>query len=184
MEIHNGRNVDAKMGWYVLCTKPCKELVVLRQVLSHNLEAFFPQLHVLAPNSRRPVSKPYFPRYLFVRANLERIGLSTFQYMPYAVGIVCFGGEPAPISDMLVESIQHRIAKRALAGRGPLDGLQSGDRISIGAGVFAGYEALFDRCLSSSERVRVLLQVLGRPAMAVEMSAAYIIRPERVYARA
>lgn len=181
METHNSRSIGAKLGWYVLQTKPCKELVVLRQVLSHNLEAFFPQLQTPAPNARQPISKPYFPRYLFVRANLERIGLSTFQYMPYAVGLVCFGGEPAPLSDMVMEVIQHRLSKRALAVTERLNGLQSGDRISIGAGIFAGYEALFDRHLSSGERVRVLLQGLGRSALAVEMSAAHIKHPKPVY---
>ena len=184
METHDGRDMGVTSRWYVLQTKPCKELVVWRQVLSHNLEAFFPQLPIPAVHSRSPIFKPYFPRYLFVRANLEHVGLSTFQYMPYAIGLVCFGGEPAPITDMLVASIQHRLAELARAGHGPLDGLRPGDRVSIGDGLFAGYEALFDTRLSAGQRVRVLLQVLGRPAIAVEMSAAHIKQPKRIYAHA
>ncbi len=184
METHNGPGIGATTRWYVLHTKPRKELVVWRQVLSHDLEAFFPQLPIPAAHSRHPIFKPYFPRYLFVRADLERVGLSTFKYMPYAIGLLCFGGEPAPVTNMLVASIQHRIAELAVAGRGPLDGLRPGDRVSICDGLFAGYEALFDTRLSGGERVRVLLQVLGRPAFAVEMSAAHIKQPKTVYARA
>jgi transcriptional antiterminator RfaH len=187
METSNRRGAGTATQWYALQTKPRKELVVWRQVLAHNLEAFYPHLPVPAARSRNPILKPYFPRYLFVRADLERVGLSTFQHMPYATGLVCFGGEPAPVADALVQAIQHHVAELAAAGREPLYGLRRGDRVSICDGPLAGYEALFDGGFSGGERVRLLLLVLGQPAVSVKMSAAHIRwakQPKTVYAQA
>jgi transcriptional antiterminator RfaH len=159
--------------WYVLETKPHKEAVVLRQLLHHNLEAFYPQLRAELTRYRKSGLKPYFPRYLFVRADVKQIGLSRFQHIPHALGLVCVGSEPAAVADPLVRAIQHRIQELA-ARRTAGDGLRRGDHVTIRGGPFEGYEALFDVRVSGGERVRVLLQVLGRPSLAVEMSTAYI----------
>ncbi len=59
------------------------------------------------------------------------------------------------------------------------DGLKSGDLVSVHAGPFAGYKAVFDARLAGGERVRVLLELLGGRCNPVELNAAQIERTKR-----
>ncbi|MGQ0605123.1 MAG: transcription termination/antitermination protein NusG [Anaerolineales bacterium] len=178
MDIGNRRSSGASIQWYVMETKPRKETVVWRQLLGHKLEAFYPQLPVGVSRNGGRVFKPYFPRYLFVWADLEQMGLSRFQHIPHARGLVCVGDEPAPVAEPLVRAIQQRV-RDVSAGGAVFGNLRRGDPVCISGGPFDGYEALFDAHLSGGERVRVLLQVLGRPSLAVLMSAAHILRAKQ-----
>jgi len=85
-----------------------------------------------------------------------------FQWVPGAIGIVMFDGVAAPVHDAVVKAIRRRVQEIREAGGLTFDGLQPGDPVRITHGPFAGYEAIFDMRLSGSERVQVLLQMLGR----------------------
>lgn len=169
--------------WYALHSKPRKEEVVWRQVRAHGFEAFYPRVPVPTANPRAGGVRPYFPGYLFVRADLSLAGLSTFQYMPYAIGLVCCGVEPAKVPDEIIRAIQRRVMDLAATGGELFDGLRSGDRVSIHAGPFAGYKAIFDARLSSGERVRLFLEMLSGRSVSLELSAAQIERINRPQTR-
>ncbi len=147
--------------WYALRSKPRKEDVVWRQVQSQGFESYYPRLRVHPVNPRSRKVKAYFPGYLFVRADLDEVGLSIFQWMPHTVGLVSFGGEPAVVPDHLIQAIQRRVDEINAAGGEILNGLKRGDVVWISEGPFRGYEAIFDACLPGSERVRVLIEFLG-----------------------
>ncbi len=148
-------------NWYALRSKPRKEDVVWRQVLSQGFEAYYPRLKVHPVNPRSRKVLPYFPGYLFVNADLETVGTSVFQWMPHTIGLVSFGGEPSIVPDNLVYAVRQRVDEINAAGGETFDGLKSGDLIRISDGPFSGYEAIFDSRLPGSVRVRVLLQLLG-----------------------
>jgi len=160
--------------WYALRSKPCKEAIVWRQAQARGFETFYPRLSVKPKNPRARKIRPYFPGYLFVRADLDVVGLSTFQYMPYTVGLVCFGGEPAHVPGALIHAIRRRVGEIAEAGGELFDGLKPGDPVWIHDGPFTGYEAIFNARLRGIERVRVLLQMLDGRNIKVEMCAALI----------
>ncbi len=148
-------------NWYAVRSKPRKEEVVWRQILSQGVEAYCPRIRVHPVNPRSRKIKPYFPGYLFAFADLEEIGLSFFQWMPHAIGLVSFGGEPSVVPEHLIQAIQKRVDEINAAGGETFDGLKSGDTIWISDGPFKGYEAIFDARLPGNERVRVLLEFLG-----------------------
>lgn len=148
-------------SWYALRSKPRKEDVLWRQVLSHGFEVYYPRLKVQPVNPRSRKIKPYFPGYLFVNADLEGVGLSVFQWMPHSVGLVSFGGEPAVVPDHLIQAIHRRVDEINIAGGELFDGLKPGDPVWIKEGPFQGYEALFDSRLPGNERVKVLIEFLG-----------------------
>ncbi len=160
--------------WYVLRTKPRKEDVVWRQVKSRGLEVFYPRLRVNPVNPRARKIRPYFPGYMFVRADLDAVGLSTFQWLPHAIGLVSFGGEPAAVPDNLIYAIQRKVDAIAAAGGEVFDGLRQGDAVRIQEGPFAGYKAIFDERLPGTERVRVLLSMLSDRQVPVELNAGQI----------
>jgi transcription antitermination factor NusG len=163
--------------WYALRSKPRKEDVVWRQVVNQGYEAFYPRLRVQPVNPRSRKLRPYFPGYLFVKVDLEEAGLSIFQWMPHAIGLVSFGGEPASVPPNLIGEIRKRVSEINAAGGEVFDGLKAGQVVRISEGPFKGYDAIFDARLPGTERVRVLLELLGNQRQVpVELRAGYIER--------
>jgi transcriptional antiterminator RfaH len=162
-------------NWYALRSKSRKEEVVWRQVRNQGFDIFYPRLKVQPVNPRARKMKPYFPGYMFVNVDIEQVGLSAFQWMPHALGIVCFGDEPAIVPENLVYAIKRRVEEISEAGGELFDGLQKGDSVVISDGPCAGYEAIFDARVPGSERVRVLLQLLNsQRQVPLELTAGQI----------
>ncbi len=112
-----------------------------------------------------------------MRIDVDEVGLSVFQWMPHATGLVAFGGEPAAVPENLIFTIQRRLEEINAAGGEVFDGLKQGDVVTISYGPFEGYEAIFDVRLPGSERVRVLLQLLSNQRrVPVELDVSHIRR--------
>jgi len=163
--------------WYALRSKPRKEDVVWRQTINQGYEVFYPRLKVKPVNPRSRKLVPYFPGYLFVKVDIDLIGISTFQWMPYTIGLVTFGDEPAIVPESLIYAIKHRVSEIIAAGGELFDGLNKGDIVYIEDGPFSGYEAIFDARIPGTERVRVLLRFLNdKRQVPVELKAGQIKR--------
>jgi transcription antitermination factor NusG len=160
--------------WYALHSHPNKEELLWQQVLARGFESFYPRIQVQPVNPRSKKIKPYFPGYLFIRADLTASGISVFQWMPFATGLVSFGGEPSVVPDNLIGTIRDRIGEIAKAGGELFVGLKKGDAVVIHSGPFAGYEAIFDLRLPGTERVRVLLKMLNERNLPVDLDASLI----------
>ena len=160
--------------WYVLRSKPRKEEAVWRQLLAHGFQVFYPCLQVQPVNPRARPVKPYFPGYLFVRVELDEGSLSTFRWMPHAIGLVCFGEIPAAVPDTLIGAIRRRLAEIDAAGGELFSCLKPGDPIQIQRGPFAGCEGIFDTRRNGSDRVRVLLKMLGDRFVPIEVCVGQI----------
>jgi transcriptional antiterminator RfaH len=165
--------------WYALRSKPRKEDVLFRQISAQGYEAFYPRIRVQPVNPRSKKVRPYFPGYMFIRVDLDEVGRSTFNWMPHAIGLVSFGGEPASVPDNLIYAVQKRVEEIAEAGGELFDSLKPGDKVRISDGPFAGYEAIFDVRLPGSERVRVLIQMLSDRHVPVELRAGQIRKKKK-----
>jgi transcriptional antiterminator RfaH len=168
------------LNWYALRTKPRKERFVCNQLREHQVEVFFPQLRVQPVNPRASKYKPYFPGYLFIHIETEQVNQSLIQWMPYSVGLVSYGDEPAVIADHLIAAIDKRTTEISKAGGEVFTGLKPGDSIMIDYGPFEGYEGLFDVRLPGTERVRILLKFLNSRRVPVEIPAAYISKKKKI----
>ncbi len=164
--------------WYALRSKPQKEEVVWRQVRERGFEVFYPRMRVNPVNPRSRKFRPYFPGYMFIKVDIETIGMSTFQWLPHTTGLVSFGGEAASVPDNLIFAIMRRVKEISEAGGEVFDDLHKGDVVLIGYGPFEGYEAIFDARLPGTERVRVLLQFLSDRYVPVELEAGHL-QPKR-----
>jgi transcription antitermination factor NusG len=162
------------LKWYALHSHPYKEELLWKQVQAHEIEGFYPRVRVTPVNPRSRKIRPYFPGYLFVRVNLEEVGLSVFNWMPYSTGLVSFGGEPAVVSDALIHAVKQRILQVEQAGGELFANLHQGDSVVIQDGPFDGYEAIFDIRLPGSERVRILLKMLNDRNVPMELRAGQI----------
>lgn len=149
-------------AWYVLQTKPKRENAVFCYLQAHGVEVFYPVLDVQPVNPRASRVRPYFPRYIFVHADLDVVGHSALQWLPNAIGLVEFGGDAAIVPDTVIHSLKKRVEDIQAAGGLALEGLRHGETVRIMQGPLAGCDALFDVRLSGSQRVQVLLEMLGR----------------------
>jgi transcription antitermination factor NusG len=165
--------------WYALRSKPRKEDVLWKQLLAQEIGVFYPRIRVHPVNPRARKLRPYFPGYMFVQVDLDDVGLSTFKWMPHAIGLVSFDGEPATVPDNLIHAIRKRVDEIAEVGGEFYDGLKPGDPVRISSGLFAGYEAIFDSRLPGSERVRVLVQMLSDRSVPVELKAGQVERKKK-----
>ena len=164
------------LQWFVLRSKPNKELALWRELSARGLESFYPQLHVHPVNPRSRKIRPYFPGYLFLHTDIEQVGTSTFQWIPFSSGLVSFDGLPAMVPDNLIQAIRRHVDEINSAGGEQLAGLRRGETVVIQGGPFDGYEAIFDTRLAGTERVRVLLKLLRARQMNLELPAAQIQR--------
>jgi len=165
--------------WYALQSKPNKEDALNDQLLNQGIEVFYPRIRVTPINPRARKIRPYFPGYLFIKADLELIGLSALQWMPFSRGMVIFDQEPASVPDYLIEAIRRRVNQVNETGGEIFYGLNRGDEVFIQDGPFAGYEAIFDVRLPGSERVRVLIKLLSDRQIPVEIHAGLIRQKKR-----
>ena len=156
-----------------------KEALLWEQLSLHQVESFFPYIRIQPVNPRARKVKPYFPGYIFGHLDLALTGLSTFQWMPGAAGIVSFDGMPSPVPDNLIAEIRRRVDEVNAAGGELFYGLKSGDVVTIHDGPFSGYDAIFDARLSGEERVRVFLKLLNKQHFPLELSARQIQRKRR-----
>ena len=162
------------MKWYVLRSKPNKEMALWGELTARGYECFYPKIYARPVDPRSRKIRPYFPGYLFLHGELENIGVSTLQWMPFSTGLVSFGGIPATVPENLVQAIGRQVeAVNAAIGK-PLTGLKRGERVIIEDGLFAGYEAIFDARLPGRERVRVLLKLLYSRQVHVELPESQI----------
>lgn len=146
--------------WYALRSKPKQESLAATLLTGAGIEVFFPQERVHKQHGKPPVSEPLFPGYLFGHLDPERAEIRLASYTPGILYVVGYGGDPYPVPDDLILYVRQRLARRQ--GRLDRDGLRHGDRLVILSGPLRGVEAVFDRHLSATGRVRILVQILKR----------------------
>jgi transcriptional antiterminator RfaH len=166
-------------AWYVLRSKPNKEDFLWGQVLAHQIEVFYPSIRVKAVNPRARKVKPYFPGYLFIRVELDEVSKSFWHWLPGSSGLISFNETPALVPEALVDAIRRKCEAINAAGGEQLASLQHGDPVTIQSGPFAEYEAIFDKCISGNERVRVLLKVLKDGRIPVELPVEQVKRTKQ-----
>lgn len=167
------------ISWYVIRSKPNKEEFLAGQLAAYGIKVFYPRIRVKTINPRARKIKPYFPSYLFVQVDLETVSVSTLHWMPGAVNLVSFDGEPAPVPDVLISAIERQVDHINNSQQNQLQGLKPGDAVVIHEGPFAGYEAIFDGQIPGRERVRVLLTFLQKRHLPIELRGDQIGRAKQ-----
>ncbi|MGB8982361.1 MAG: transcription termination/antitermination NusG family protein [Anaerolineales bacterium] len=157
------------LGWYVVHSKPQKEMWLYNQLNALQIEVYYPRLHVRNERTCSCKPRPYFPGYLFVNIDLAVTGASALQWIPGSLGLIGFGGEPACVPDGLLQRIRHRVDEINSAGDKLRESLRPGDEVVIHSGLFAGYDAIFCARLHDSERAQVLLKVLQDQAIRIDL---------------
>ncbi len=145
--------------WYALYTKPKKEHQVNNLLQGQGIDTYLPTVRRKVRRRDRPDQIVYFPNYLFARIDFQATPQSSIDWMPGIRRIVRSGEQPAVVADEIVELIRRRLGEKEEVSYGRL---KQGDRVRIATGPLRDLEAVFDQPLSAADRVRILLDVMGR----------------------
>ena len=156
--------------WYVIQTKPKKEAEATSYLSTKGVEMFSPLMETFALRNggMNKQFKPLFPGYLFGKFDLER----NYPLVRWARGVkkvLGFGGYPTSISEEIVEIIKERTDTEGIVR--VKQNFKANDVIRIKTGPLKDLLAIFERWVSDTERVRILLNLIGyQPAVEIHYS--------------
>jgi transcriptional antiterminator RfaH len=151
------------VSWVVLRTQPRREQLAAQVVRSKGVDCFAP---LLPPRRRTERAAPLFPGYVFARVVPESDDLMRIRSVQGVAYILPHAAPPALLPESLIDELRVRLADpEADPARRRL---RPGDRVAVISGPFRWSEALFDRYLNASGRVRILLEMVHR-MVAVEI---------------
>lgn len=162
------------LSWYALNSKPHSEKSVCEALEARGLESYLPAYRVAHHGRRAQGAHPFFPCYLFARADLDDVGLSALQYLPGVRRLVFYGDQPARVPQGVIDEIRVRLGRmQGSVADAKGQPMSPGDTVLITGGPLAGLEASFDGRASSAERVRLLVNFLQTGAR-LEIDSAFV----------
>ena len=163
-ELVRPQGEQASLAWYVIHTKPRQEARALTNLMQQGYQCFLPMitLEKLSRGRVYLVEEPLFPRYLVICLDHGRHGQNwaPIRSTIGVSGLVTFGSSPAKMHPDLIDAL---LQQQVGLSDTPERLFQSGERLLIGNGAFAGLEALY-QMESGDNRAMVLIELMGKLA--------------------
>ena len=156
--------------WYVIQTKPKKEEDAESYLSTRGVEMFNPLMETFAVRNggMNKELKPLFPGYIFGKFDLEQ----NYPLVRWARGvkkILGLSGYPTPIAEEVIEIIKEKTDTLGVVR--VKHHFEPNDLVRIKAGPLKDLLGIFERWLSHSERVKILLNLIGyQPAVEMHYS--------------
>jgi transcriptional antiterminator RfaH len=169
------RPISAEPGWYCLRSQPKHEHIAAAHLrLLEGVAVFCPRLRFKRATRQGLVwvTEAMFPGYLFARFELAEMHLRV-RYAHGVSGIVRFADRYPTIEEEALAQLRDHTGAAEVKQLGYE--LSEGDQVQIVGGAFVGLEAVVTRVLSAKERVRVLMDFLGRK-MEAEVQCSSVLR--------
>jgi transcription antitermination factor NusG len=161
--------------WNVLHVASNGEPQVCKYLGLHGIEGYAPQFpappRTRAGSVRDRRHRWVFPGYVFFKLADDFAHWDLIRWAPGVRRMLQEDGEPGTVDDGVVEQVRRRLADRSLAAIRPT--FKKGQAIVIQSGPLRMVDAIFEKNLDASQRVQVLVQLLGRP-LTVEVDAAIV----------
>ena len=159
--LHQLARIDDPL-WFCLKTQPKHEHLASTALRRHlEIRCFSPRVRFRKPTRRGAVwfVEAMFPGYLFAEFVFARQHRQV-EYSSGIQGVVRFGDQVAMVDPGLIASLREKAGEDELVTFNPE--INVGQAVQIAEGPFQGVEALVTRLLPARERIRVLLEFLGR----------------------
>lgn len=155
------------IDWYVVQTKPRMEEAVNGRLKLLGAETYLPRMHETVRAGLRLQRRllPIFPSYLFVRVDLEERGIRV-RYTPGVRDFVRCSGAPQPLGAAIVDALRERVGPSGIYEPPPRR-FEPGEHLRISDGPLRGLAVVFERELTGTERVAVLLAEVSWSARVV-----------------
>jgi transcription antitermination factor NusG len=148
------------MLWYVARTKPHKEPHAAAILQQHGIDTYLPRLRRRQPRPGRSLFQPLFPCYLFAQLRIPSDVWLAVRSAPNIAYFLGHQGTPTPLPSEFLAALSSRLER--VNDEGGLARFTHGDRVIISHDQFQYLEAIFDRTLTATGRVRVLVQFINR----------------------
>jgi transcriptional antiterminator RfaH len=159
----NRNQADTKQpAWYCLRSKPKHEHIAAAHVrMLEGVSVFCPRIRFKRPARHGLVwvTEAMFPGYLFAHFDLRERHRQV-RYSHCILGIVQFGDRYPIIEEGVVALLRDQTGVAEV--KELTYELSQGDQVKIVKGIFAGLETVVTKILSAKERVKILLDFLGR----------------------
>jgi transcriptional antiterminator RfaH len=162
-------------AWYCLRSQPKHEHIAAAHLrLLEGVTVFCPRIRFKRATRKGLVSvtEALFPGYLFARFELGEMHLRV-RYAHGVSGIVRFADRYPTIEDGALALLKSHTG--ATDVKEVSYELSEGDQVQIIGGAFAGLQAVVTQVLSPKERVKVLMDFLGRK-MEAEVQSSRVLR--------
>ena len=148
------------LRWYVVKTKPKNEERAHNYLEQNGIHTFLPYMETSSfyAGSGSKTLKPLFPGYLFAQFDL----MHSYPLVKWGKGvneILGFGKYPTPIADEALSIIKSKTDENDIVKKAYH--LNENDCVRIVSGPLKDLLGIFDRWVSDSGRVRVLLNLIG-----------------------
>jgi transcriptional antiterminator RfaH len=166
---------SAESAWYCLRSQPKHEHIAAAHLrLLEGVTVFCPRIRFKRATRQGLVwvTEAMFPSYLFAHFELAKMHLQV-RYAQGVSGIVRFANLYPTIEERSLALLRENIGAEEIKQLSY--GLSEGDQVRIVAGAFVGLEAVVTQILSAKERVKVLMDFLGR-RMEAELRTSSVLR--------
>jgi transcriptional antiterminator RfaH len=149
--------------WYVVETHPYAEAKAEAHLRRQGFQTYLPRYRKQRRHARRceDILAPLFPRYLFVAMDTARQRWRAVQSTLGVARLISFGSSPTPMRESVITEIRSREAEDGLIRFPPRPAFTYGDTVRVASGPLESYLGFFEG-ITDSERVAVLLDILGR----------------------
>ena len=163
------------VAWFCLRSQPKHEHIAARHLQQmEDVQVFNPRVcfHRRTRHGEVLVTEAMFPNYLFARFDWN-VSLSRVHYAPGVSCVVHFGDKWPTVPDSMIDEIRSSLGDEGvhLLGNAP----EVGEEVELADPAFIGWQAVIARYLPGSQRVTVLMHLLGRQN-SVEVGTNAIIR--------
>ena len=170
------RQADAEsaLAWFCVRSQLKHEHIAAAHLARFDdVQVFNPRIRFARSTRKGPVwvTESLFPNYLFAQFNWKS-SLSKVRYSAGVSHVVHFGNKWPTVPDEVIEELRLTLGADAIHEIPPV---AVGDTVDISGGVFHGLQGVVTRLLPAKERVKVLLDFLGRQTM-IEVPVNSIVK--------
>ena len=159
---HWNRPISSETAWYCLRSQPKHEHIAAAHLrILEGVTVFCPRIRFKRPTRQGLVwvTEAMFPGYLFAHFELAEMHRQV-RYAHGVSGIVQFGGRYPTIDDRALAHLREQIGVAEIKELNYE--LSQGDAVKVVEGAFVGLEAVVTQVVPAKERVKILVDFLGR----------------------
>lgn len=166
-------------SWFLVYAKPRQEMEAESQLFRQGYKTFLPLVQLSRRRCGRTVTlvEAMFPRYLFVRFDVDRSHWTPIASTTGVCGLVRFGECFARVPDKLVSDLKRRHKSGPIEIKPPP--IKTGDEVRIWDGIGHGYSGIVV-ARTARDRVKVLLKTAAGYTASVDLAESTL---ERLSAR-
>ncbi|MEY4484563.1 MAG: hypothetical protein RL693_2015 [Verrucomicrobiota bacterium] len=150
--------------WYCVHTKSKSEHLAAAALRLLGVECYCPRLRFqrVTPRGKVWFMEALFPSYIFARFSYPE-SQRAVKYANHVIRIITFGDDPVPLTNDTIEALKHEMLGKEV--REVHHGVKVGDTVEVAEGPMRGLKGLVESIASGEDRVKVLLDFLGRQSL-------------------